>query len=279
MLGYVIINKNELSQGDLDVYRGYYCGVCKSIGSRYGQIPRGVLSYDSVFLAMVLSSVNKDSTGAIVRESCIIHPLSKNPVMKEDPAIDYAADMLLLLAYHNFLDDKRDEHKIRGTLGSTVLSSAYKKIEKKYPHISEKVAEGIAYLSSLEREKSDSLDITSEAFGKILETVFTGYEESGDNRNRILENLGFNLGRWIYVMDAVDDYEKDLKSGSYNPLIYRNRGFDGLEDLLYRYLGNISSAIDLLDIPQNKGIIENVIWNGLRARTDLLLKEKNEGKE
>lgn len=285
MLGYVIINKNELSQDELNVYRSYYCGVCKSIGRRFGQIPRGVLSYDSVFLGMILSSIKEDEEGSVNRETCIVHPFTKNPVLVGDSAVDYAADMLILLAYHNFLDDRRDEHKLRGLAGSMALRPAFVKLEKHYPIISKSIEEGIWKLSLLEEEKCDSIDMTAEAFGQVLMPVFSGYEKSHiltessnikqENRKRILENLGFNLGRWIYLMDAIDDYEKDLSSGSYNTLIYRNRGFEGLEELLYSYLGNISGAMDLLNITRNKGIIENIIWNGLRARTDLLLTEKN----
>ena len=33
-----------------------------------------------------------------------------------------------------------------------------------------------------------------------------------------LRKFGFFLGKFIYIMDAYDDLEKDLKNGSYNPL-------------------------------------------------------------
>ncbi|MBP3816492.1 MAG: hypothetical protein J6H21_06475 [Firmicutes bacterium] len=276
MLGYVIVNKNELKEEEFDIYRGYYCGVCKSIGSRLGQVPRLALSYDSVFLAMILSSL-EEKEPEIRREHCIIHPIEKNPAVKNDPAVDYAADILLMLAYHNFLDDKNDEHKVRGTVGSAMLRRAYKHLRPKHERVAEDIEKYIQKLSELEKEKCSSLDIMSETFGKLLESVFTGFSKEAEV-NRVLGNLGMNLGKWIYVMDALDDFDKDKKSGSYNPLFYRERGREGLEDLLYTYLGNISGAVDLLDIRKNKGIIDNVIWNGLRARTDLLLQGENNGR-
>ena len=272
MLGYVIINKNELSPRDFDIYRGYYCGVCKSIGRRHGQIPRLALSYDSVFLAMVMASL-RDEVDEIKQEHCIIHPIKKNPVIRTSNAVDYAADILLILAYHNFLDDKKDEHKVRGTVGSTLLKNAYKKLEKEYPKLCREIESQISDVSLLESSKCESLDMVAEAFGKVLEAAFKNFSDT--NQERVLGNLGFNLGRWIYVMDALDDLEDDRKSGSYNPLIYRKKGKEGLEDLLYNYLGQVSNAIDLLEIKKNQGIIDNVIWNGLRARTDLLLKERD----
>lgn len=276
MLGYVVINKNLLSEEDFDVYRGYYCGVCKSIGRRYGQIPRLVLSYDIVFLAMVLSSMSESEID-LIREHCIIHPVSKNPVIKNDEALDYAGDMLILLAYYNFLDDKEDEHKVRGTLGSGALKGSVKKLKKKYPEIAQSIDENLSKLSKLEKEKSDSIDLTCEAFGNVLKDVFAGYPSiQSESEKRILENLGYNLGRWIYIMDALDDYEDDKKSGSYNPLIYRAQGLDGLEDVIYNYLGHVSSSLDLLDIKKNKGIIDNIVMLGLRGRTDGLLKKGEE---
>ena len=278
MTGYVIINKSVLSDDDFDVYNGYYCGVCKSIGERHGQLPRLGLSYDSVFLAMILSSISKAEL-RMEREHCLLHHIKKKPVIKKDPAVDYAADMLLILAYHNFLDDKEDEHKIIGSIGSHLLASSYNKLKKQYPIICEAVEDNISKLSLLEKDKSGSLDLTADTFGEILKVVFASYVDycesfvDGDipSTKRILEGLGSSLGKWIYVMDAFDDLEKDRKSKSYNPFIYRERGIEGVDDLLYNYLGQVSNAIDLLEIHKNKGIIENVIWNGLRARMELLL--------
>ena len=295
MLGYVIINKNELKDEELELYNGYYCGVCKSIGKRHGQFPRLALSYDIVFLALILSSLNEFPL-RVEKEHCILHPIDRKPVVYDDAAVDYAADMLLILAYHNFLDDKKDEHRVRGALGSSMLKGSYQVLAKSYPDICSEIEKNIEKLSELEKEKSGSLDLTCEAFGKVLESVFMGYNPPKDDspiaslisnsekvnsenekNKRILSALGLALGKWIYLMDAMDDFEKDKKSGSYNPLIYREKEREGVEELIYNYLGDISKAVDLLDIRKNNGIIDNIIWNGLRARTDMILERMTDG--
>ena len=276
MLGYVSVSKDQLSETELEIYRGYYCGVCKSM-SRYGQFPRFALTYDSVFLALILAALDEKKE-EITQEHCIVHHIKKNPVVRHSDAIDYAADMLLLLAYYNFLDDKRDEHKPRGTIGESVLKKSYEILSVKYPKVSSEIEWGIEDLAELENGKSDSLDKTSGAFGAILGSVFTGYLED-ENANRILGELGYNLGRWIYVMDALDDLEDDKKSGSYNPLLYREGGAEGIEETLYNYLGRVSAAVDLLAIKKNKGIIDNVVLLGLRGRTDSLLKSDDGSEE
>lgn len=276
MLGYVTINKDELKTKEFELYRGYYCGVCKSI-ARYGIVPRFALSYDSAFLALILESLREDAEN-LKNEHCILHHIKKNPVVKDSASVDYAADMLLILAYYNFLDDKEDEHKIRGMAGEIALRKAYNKLSKKYDYVCTTIEKGISELSALEKEKSPSLDMTAEVFGRTLRAVFCEFYHE-EAVNRVLGELGENLGKWIYVMDALDDLEEDKKSGAYNPLIYRDGGTENLEDTIYNYLGRVSMAVDMLDIKKNKGIIDNVILLGLRGRADSLIKkDSQEGK-
>ena len=276
MLGYVTIAKGELKVKEYDVYQGYYCGICKAIGRRCGQIPRLTLSYDSVFLAMVLSGLD-DTADEIQAQHCIVHPIKKKPVVLNQKAVDYAADVMVILAYFKCLDDWKDEKSPAGLAGKTALHHAYKKLERQYPQVCRKVEEGLASLSALEAAHSASLDQTANAFADVMEPLFTGYlgeDPSKAVEQRILAQLGRALGRWIYVIDALDDYAKDQEKGSYNPLIYRKNNLEGIGDLLYHYLADMMNAYDLLDIKKNNAIIENIIFMGLRQRTDAILKER-----
>lgn len=280
MLGYVTIDKNELKIREYDVYQAYYCGICKSIGRRIGQLPRMVLSYDAVFLALVLSAL-KGGNEEILREHCIIHPVKKKPVVYgtgggECGPLDYAADVMVLLAYHKFQDDWFDDKSPVGFAGRTALHGAYKKLAGKYTQLSKALENALERLSAMENAKSGNLDEVADTFGEILAELFAGYDAGGFDREttRILSHLGRNLGRWIYVIDALDDYEKDRGSGSYNPLIYRKNNLEGIGDVLYNYLAEAAMAYDLLEIKKNEGIIENILFMGLRQRTDALLKER-----
>lgn len=279
MLGYVTIEKSELKVREYDVYQGYYCGICKSIGSRLGQVPRMTLSYDAVFLALLLFGLSEGSV-SMDMEHCIIHPVVKKPVIHGNDAIDYAADVMVILAYHKMLDDWRDDRSPLALAGKTALSSSYRKLKKRHPAVCSGVEEGLSKLSALEQDQSGSLDRTCEAFADIMEVLFTGYDRLDFGKNagpkRALTHLARNLGRWIYAVDALDDYEKDCRDGSYNPLIYRKNNLEGIGDLLYNYLAEISNAYDLLDLKQNRGIVENIIFMGIRRRTDLILRERTE---
>lgn len=326
MLGYVTAERAELRMREYDIYRGYYCGICKSIGRRLGQMPRLVLSYDSVFLAMLLGSLTEEKE-TLDWEHCIVHPVKKVPVCKgvqkaaavdteaaavdteadavdtEAPArggaptpakgynqvagpMDYAADLMVILAYYNVLDDWQDERSAKSFAQKTGLTPAFKKLLREHPEyqtLCESISSVLAELSSLEREKCKSIDRVGEKFAIIMECIFTAYGEVSQKAQ--LGEIGKHLGKWIYLIDAVDDLAEDMKGGSYNPLIYRFE-YDGgsaeefwerireqVELNLFQYLSQISDAYDLLDIRKNKDIIENIIFFGLRTRTEAILRK------
>lgn len=274
MLGYVTIEKGELKVREFEIYQGYYCGICKSIGKRYGQIPRMTLSYDAVFLALVLAGLYDDED-MVKHQHCITHHIKKNPVVYGNSAIDYSADMMVILAYHKLLDDWKDDRDIKAFGGKVALHGAYAKLKQKYQVTCQAIEESLETLSTLEKEKSGSLDAVSEAFAHIMEILFTGYN-TGEKEQRMLREVGRSLGKWIYIIDALDDFEKDKKDGAYNPLIYRRNEANGVDDLLYEYLAATANAFDLLTIKKNKGILENIIFMGLRRRTDAITRKGKE---
>lgn len=279
MLGYVTIAKGELKIKEYDVYQAYYCGICKAIGRRCGQLPRLNLSYDSVFLAMVLAGMD-EGADEIEMQHCIVHPIKRKPVLLNQKAVDYAADVMVILAYHKFLDDWKDEKSPLGLAGKTALAGAYKKLAARYPTVCEKVEAGLQTLSALEAENCGSLDQTANAFADVMEPLFAAYPDASQGANqRILSQMGRALGRWIYIIDALDDYARDQEKDSYNPLLYRKNHLEGIGDLLYHNLADIMNAYDLLDIKKNKSIIENIIFMGLRLRTDAILKERERDNE
>ncbi|MEA4923215.1 MAG: DUF5685 family protein [Eubacteriaceae bacterium] len=287
MLGYVTTENAELKMKDYELYSGYYCGVCKSIGKRYGQVPRLVLSYDAAFLALLLAGVT-DNENTVSREHCIIHHIKKKTVVRND-VVDYSGDVMLILAWHNIEDDANDEGKIYAKATLKAMKGLYKKLESKRNRLCEDIKEGLAELAECEKRKADSIDGPGSAFGKIMAAVMTGYEPASGSA-RALAGIGYHLGMWIYLMDAWDDLEKDIDSGSYNPLIYRfeyedgeskdnfrKRIYDDVERNLMIYLAELSKSADLLDIRRNKDIIENIIYMGLLRRTEKALgKDENE---
>ncbi|MBN7774626.1 DUF5685 family protein [Clostridium aminobutyricum] len=289
MLGYVVPEKAELKMREYEVYSAYYCGICKSVGERYGQLPRFTLNYDFVFLALLLAATD-DETDKISSEHCIIHHIKKKNVLKENAAMDYAGDVMLILAYYKLMDDYVDDHSYPSRMMAMMLSSTVKRLSKYHSSLCELVESQLRELSKLEKEQCAELDRAEEPFARIMEAIFTSSGESNPASLKILKHIGYHLGKWIYLMDAYDDIEENITKNTYNPLLYRFQ-YEGesIEDFkekikptvefnLMHYLAEISNAMSLLDLKKNKGILENIAYFGLLRKTEITL-EKGETNE
>ncbi len=299
MLGYVTAYRPEMKVKEAELYKAYYCGICKSIGKRYGQIPRMVLSYDAAFLAIILSSIT-DKNETLTREVCIANPFKKKAVAY-DMAIDYSADVMLILAYLKLKDDAHDESKLSAKILSQLNSAKYKRITAKKKNLATKIEKNLKRLNDLEEQKSSHLDEVADVFAKIMQEILEeGVEQVYNTKNldaatpisegviekqkKILSLVGYNLGKWIYLIDAYDDIADNIKTGAYNPLIYRfkynpdedvdefaKRIKNDVERSLILCLSSIANSLNLLDIKRNRGIIENIIYVGLLKKTEEVL--------
>lgn len=294
MLGYVIPDKGELKMREYDIYSSYYCGICKSVGKRYGQLARFTLSYDFVFLALILDSVIEEQE-EITREHCIIHHIKKRPIAGETSSIKYAGDVMLILAYYKLMDDYYDEHSYKARAAAIGLLPTIKKITSIKKELCDITEENLKELSALENEKCKELDKVEEPFANIMLAIFENGVKNTEVKAsliKLLRHIGYHLGKWIYLMDAYEDIEENINNNTYNPLIYRfdyNKDKESIKEFkarikdvvefnLLHYLAEISNAVDLLDIKKNKGIIENIVYFGLRKRTEGVLLNREENK-
>ena len=311
MLGYVQVFKPELKVREYEIYTGYYCGVCKYIGKTYGQLPRMALSYDAAFLALLLASVD-ETPDAPVQEHCVAHHIKKETIIR-NRAVEYAGDVMLILAWYKMLDDAHDEGKVSAKATLTLLNGLHKKLQRKYPELCDGIEINLAKLNGLEEAKCASLDEAAESFSKIMEVIFregarllypngqTGESSSSQNLHETFARTGYHMGKWIYLIDAVDDIEENLESGAYNPLLYRfdykgnvsgseeladetaqqfrTRIRENLEFNLYHYLAVLSEQTESLDIKKNQGIIDNVIYFGMNRKTEEILDQTNKNDE
>ena len=311
MLGYVQIFKPELKVREYEVYMGYYCGVCKYIGAEYGHLPRMVLSYDAAFLALLLACVD-ETPDAPVQEHCIAHHI-KDKMIIRNRAVEYAGDVMLILAWYKMLDDAQDEGKLYAKASARLLKKLHRKLQKKYPALCDGIEINLAKLNGLEKAKCASLDEAAESFSKIMDVIFREgaralYPDSQE-LHETFGRIGYHMGKWIYLMDAADDIEENIESGAYNPLLYRfeyrggaaadNTGADStaadtgpggetplqfhelirgdLEFNLYQYLAVLSQQTGSLDIQKNQGIIDNVIYLGMNRKTEEILNKTDKG--
>ncbi len=185
--------KSELKVREYELYTGYYCGVCKSTGSRFGQLPRIILSYDAAFLAMLMA-LEYGEDPVISRERCLPHPAKERFVVRCG-AVDYAADVMLILAWFNADDDVRDEGGAKARAARGMLKSAYSRLRKRYPSLCAGISAALGVLSALEAEKCPGLDMAAETFAKIMKLIFTSYEPGPDPEREPVSESGSDSDR------------------------------------------------------------------------------------
>ncbi len=283
MFGYILPEKPELKVREYELFRAYYCGVCKSIGNRYGQLWRMTLNYDSAFLALLLSSISKKEYD-LKTERCIAHPIKKRLAVRNSHIVDYASDMNILLVYYKMKDDWKDDRSPISGTGMLLLKDAFERIRKKYPEKCISIEKCLSQLSELEKNRCDCLDQAAEPFARLMENITTwDYLYDDEKTGRILRWIGYNIGRWIYIIDAYDDLEKDIRKKAYNPLVLHYK-YDGgnvsefresirneVEFTLTYSLSEIAKAYELLDKKNDTGIVENIIYMGMLRKTENIL--------
>lgn len=266
MFGYVTANKPELKMREFARYKGFYCGLCRSLKTNHGRRGQMTLTYDMTFLVILLSSLYEPKTEEL-KKRCIIHP-GKKQYMLINEISDYAADMNILLTYDHLADDWNDERKFSGYVGMKLFAGKKKKIEKKYPRQAKIIKDSLAELTLLERENCRDIDRVSRPFGKLMSELFVWKEDAFQN---ILRPFGFYLGKFIYLMDAGMDVEEDRKKGCYNPFS-DEADKDGFDKRYHEILeGTLRMAIaefEKLPCEQDLAILRNILYEGVWVKSE-----------
>lgn len=265
MFGYIRINKMDLTFREFDTYKGYYCGLCKYLKENHGEISRLSLNYDITFLILLLTSVYRPKLN-ITKEICVANPINKKLRIINE-ITEYAASMNVLLTYYKLEDNLKDDKGIKDILAYHIYKGKLKKAYDKYPEKADFINEQLNKLHALEFKKSTNIDEVSNTFGNIMGEIFS---YKNDNYQKDLRNIGFNIGKYIYILDAYEDLEKDIKKGRYNPFIeYKDNKQElkiKVDKLISTSLGYLAQSIDNLDIKINLNIIENIIYSGVYLR-------------
>ncbi len=267
MFGYVTPEKNELKVRELARYRAYYCGLCRAIGDGYGEAARLFLNYDCAFAAILLCGLNREGDACVLRR-CAYKPLGKKePVMPPNEQLEAAADLNVILAWHKLGDDARDERSPKAAGGRLLLAGAHKKARRKRPALDDAVAEGLAELAALERRDCRELDAPADAFGRTLRRCFEHFSDGLGSMRPAMASLGYNLGKWIYLIDAWEDRARDAKLGSYNAFIAAGADAERAGFLMNYSLNEAIAAYQLLSLASNAEILDNIMLTGCTART------------
>ncbi len=270
MFGYVRPEKPDLLIRDFTAYKAIYCGLCKTIGRRCGQIPRAAVTYDMTFLSLLLLALSPQPLDLSL-ESCVLNPLKKKPVAGSCPVLDFAADLSCLLAFYSAKDDAADERPIRGRMATLLLARAARKAGRRHPELNTWIREKLELMK--QSEQQDSLDETAALFGAMLKRIFLEginllqREDDQGVTALLLGDAAEALGRWVYLLDAIDDLEYDRKKRNRNHFLAMSEkeALMTARTLLIEAEEQVDRNLALLTYEQLGGLVYNIVTVGLPA--------------
>lgn len=275
MFGYINADLRQLSEVDRKTYQSFYCGLCRQLGKTASFKGQLLLNYDLCFLGILLQSLYEPDIDTH-NFHCLIHPL-KTKHGFSSKAIEYAADMDIILSYHSLMDNYKDDNSRLSGMAANLLKKDYDRIKIKYPRQTAAIESYIEKLSLAEAKKETNIDVVSSYTGEVLGELFNWQDDAW---SKTLHCMGYYMGKFIYIIDAYDDLKKDEKSGSYNPLLAMKRESPKEFETFVRInltslMAECAKSFERLPIVENAEILRNIIYSGVWTRYEYLqLKEK-----
>jgi hypothetical protein len=280
MFGYVRPDTPYLYIKDQTLYGALYCGVCKGIGKTCGQMARLGLSYDIAFLSALLHNLlGQDVT--IEKQHCVTHCIRIKQMAEVDELTKQLGALNVELAYYKCVDDVADGD--RGGIKKLAFLKGHKRAQKLYPQMCAIVREYMHSQEQAEKAKTDSVDRAADPSATLLARLSDYF--LGEKRTEDSHLLFYNLGKWVYLIDALDDYDKDLKKQSYNPfrMAYGskskcellNEQGEEIHFIFSTLFTEIRERLERLTMTFNKDLVSNVLLRGLPAQTVKVMQSQN----
>lgn len=282
MLGYVRVNKPEMKVKEYETYRGLYCSLCKGLGKYYGQLSRLILSYDATFLLIILIS-SQNKVPEFKKGRCPFNPAKKCAYCTNcDENLKFASSVTVLMFYYKIKDNISDSGFFKKILMYLLLPYAAflkRRAFKFYPKLDGIISASMNQQANVEKSHTDSIDKASHNSADALGKIFN-YDNS-DNTSA-LYRLGYFVGRWVYLVDAADDIEKDFKNASFNVFINKyaledisaidESIKDEIEQSLYFTQSFVERACEKNDFQILAPIIDNIIYDSMRNTINTVVK-------
>ena len=255
MFGYVRYDLPNLFVKDLMLYKAMYCGLCKGIAASCGQAARVGLTYDVTFLSVLLHNM----TGTDVK-------------------VEELGALNTVLCYFKLTDDVQDGGKGRGR--RVWFKKGYKRAKKKYPELVSLIENYMARQAETERKKTASPDMAADPSACLMRELSAYFlkEKAGEGSSQLF----YAIGKWVYLIDALDDYDKDVKKKQYNPFVL-GYGAKSRAELMQASGQEIAFLFDTMFFDMREGLgkikfyfnrdlTDNVILRGLPAETARVMK-------
>ena len=284
MYGYLRTHTPELKVREQEYYRAVYCGLCRTMGKCTGQCSRMTLSYDFTLFALIRTALTGEQITFKSRR-CLVHPLKKHPMVQSNPDLALCAYASAILSHYKVKDDLSDERGIKRMAAAMAIpvtaSMRRRALKGGYGEMDSHVRATLKRLAELEASRLPSVDQPATLFGELMGSILA-YGLEG-NQATLARTVGLYVGRWVYILDAADDYAEDVKRRRYNPLacLYGDSAAtlsrERRESLRLSLLGEsaeLEKAFDLLDTshdPDLGGLLSNILYLGMPREAERVL--------
>ena len=278
MFGYVRTDTPNLYVKDQALYQAMYCGVCKGIGAVCGHAARIGLSYDVTFLSVLLHNIAGVDV-EVKKSHCLTHCIRVKQMAEVDELTRALGAFNTELVYYKCIDDIADGDK--GGAKKLLFTKGHKRVQKKYPAIYQLTRRNMEKQQAIEKEGVCSVDRAADATATMLAELSA--ELLKEKATEDTYALFYHLGKWIYMIDALDDYDKDKKKGAYNPFLMEygeesrcsllsNRGKD-VAFFFQTTFCEIAERLRNIPMAFNRDLIDNVLLRGLPAETKRIMEQ------
>lgn len=283
MLGYVKAFKPEMKMKDYELYRGIYCSLCRALGRNYSPIAQLFLSYDFAFAAVLRLAAAEEGC-SFSKKRCPYNPAKKCMICSKKQELDFCSHALVITVYYKVIDnlcDKDLKSKLVAALIYPIIWLMHRKAARLAPDVDRIIGESMKRQADIESEKDVCLDQaaheSAHALGGVIACGFEG------KRKNSLYTLGYMIGRYVYILDATDDLEDDIKSGSFNPFKAeyinikdektRKEFSERVRGMLNLTQSEALEALDALEMKRFEDILENIVLEGLTFSGESMLKK------
>lgn len=282
MYGYVVPNTDTLRASDLVLYRSFYCGLCCQTGKMFGQLPRFTTNFDMTLFAALLHDYAKSDI-VIEEHGCVLNP-KKKAILQPNSLLERIAATNILLAYQKAVDGVEDGDGLKHKVAKRMLRKPYKTAVSLCGDVNERIV--ISYAAQRDTEKNGvaSVDRAADPFASLLRDLPALV--IGEQTNDKMQSLCYNIGKFVYLADALDDVEDDFKSKRYNPFLaaYLTDGkkftdrksfiADNREAITFCFDSTAARAAQSfyeMRFYQSRSLIENIVCEGLPLKAKELL--------
>lgn len=280
MYGYVTPIKDQMNTADFMLYRAYYCGICKATGKMFGQLPRFTTNYDIVFLSLLLHDFTVTDV-TFETKGCVCNPFKKKVTVCRNELLDKIVNTNIIMSYWKMRDGVIDKEGFKSRVALRLLSRPYKKARKAMPKIDEIVRGSYNKLFEMEKSGAVGIDRVSDCFARLLQDA--AKELIGDKADENILKLCYNVGKFVYLADALDDIDEDFKQKRYNPFLAAYGDFTGRKEFFEKHKDELSFILSVtvnraiecfnkITFTQSSDLLRNVLHKGLRGKVDELFK-------